>query len=316
MGFGGMSEKLVLAQITDVHLAPITGFTPRYWNLKRALGGLNWLKGRRAVHLRRVAELIAADAVAMAPNHIAVTGDLANLGLPAEFVEARRWLETLGPPDRVTVIPGNHDIYTARMFGASCLAEWAPYMTSIGWPTPPPGDGTARFPIVRRIGPVALIGLNSAVPTPPFVASGRLGREQLAAVADILAATAAAGLIRVVLIHHPPLPGQAKAFRGLTDAAALDAVLETHGADLVLHGHNHRDMLAWRRWRGGTIPVVGLASASAAVAHKHEPRGRYNLVTIERNATRTSITCVTRGLDERGEAIVELSRRDLSQEPA
>ena len=48
-----------------------------------------------------------------------------------------------------------------------------------------------------------------------------------------------------VLIHHPPLPGQAKRFRGLEDAAGLEAVLSRHGAELVMHGHNHRNMLAW-----------------------------------------------------------------------
>ncbi len=55
---------------------------------------------------------------------------------------------------------------------------------------------------------MALIGLCSAVPTPPFVASGRLGREQLDAFEGELRALSNEGLARVVLIHHPPLPGQ------------------------------------------------------------------------------------------------------------
>ena len=37
------------------------------------------------------------------------------------------------------------------------------------------------IPTLRRRGPVALIGLSSAVPTPPFMATGTLGRAQLEA---------------------------------------------------------------------------------------------------------------------------------------
>ena len=125
-----MADAITLAHISDVHLAPITGFHPRYWNVKRGLGFLNWHRGRRFVHQREVADRIAADALARNPDHIAVTGDLANIGLPAEYDAAFSWLAALGPPERVSVVPGNHDIYTARLHGASCLGRWAPYMTS------------------------------------------------------------------------------------------------------------------------------------------------------------------------------------------
>lgn len=307
-----MSERLTLAQISDVHLAPITGLTPRYWNLKRALGGINWLWGRKAVHQRRVADLLAADIVKEAPDHIAVTGDLANLGLPEEYKTALGWLRTLGLPERVTVIPGNHDIYTSRMHGASCLVDWAPYMSSIGWEANSGAQAAAQFPFVRKLGSVALIGLNSAVPTPPFVASGRLGREQLAALGTVLDETRKRGLTRVVLIHHPPLPGQAKARRGLEDAETLSAVLAQHGAELVLHGHNHRDMMAWHPSAGGAIPIVGIASGSAAIAHKREPTARYTIFNIGHEGGRLRIFKRTRGLDAAGTSVVELSRCELS----
>ena len=81
-----MTETTTLAHISDVHLGPISGFHPRYWNMKRGLGYLNWHRGRVRVHLKDVADAIAADAVAQKPDHIAVTGDLANIArrtLPA-----------------------------------------------------------------------------------------------------------------------------------------------------------------------------------------------------------------------------------------
>jgi len=113
-----------------------------------------------------------------------------------------------------------------------------------------------------------------------------------------------------VLIHHPPLPGQAKRFRGLEDAAELQAVLSRHGAELVLHGHNHRNMLAWCAARGGSVPVVGAPSAALGHPHKGEPLARYNLYRIE--GPPWSIELVGRGLEEAGGKIVELERRILA----
>ncbi len=303
------TETFTLAHLSDVHLGPIAGFHPRYWNAKRALGFLNWQRGRRLVHQRAVADRIAADALAHAPDHIAVTGDLANLGLPGEYAGALSWLKMLGPPDRVSVVPGNHDIYTGRMAGASCLDVWAPFMrNSEDWTD----DAPVRFPYVLVQGPVALIGLNSAMPTPPFVAAGRLGDGQLAQLAACLDRLRDAQLIRIILIHHPPLPGQAPPRRALQDAPQLAEVLERCGAELVLHGHNHREMLAWRTHSDRGVPVLGVASASAGLPHKDEPLARYHLIHLQSENGALHISCETRGLEEAGGDIVTISRRDLA----
>ena len=120
------------------------------------------------------------------------------------------------------------------------------------------GGPAAAFPFVRMLHDVALIGLNSAVPTPPLIASGQLGKAQLQELAHVLDSTRRAGLFRLLLIHHPPLPGQASPTRGLKDAAALQSVLHAHGAELVVHGHNHRNMLfAAAVIRGGADPDRG-----------------------------------------------------------
>jgi 3',5'-cyclic AMP phosphodiesterase CpdA len=307
-----MTDTVLIAQISDVHLGPITGFHPRYWNVKRGLGFLNWHRGRRFVHQRAVADAIAADALAQVPDHIAVTGDLANIGLPAEYDAALAWLEGIGPPDRVSVVPGNHDIYTARLHGASCLDRWAPYMTSDAWGATYAADNQSAFPFVRRIGHVALVGLNSAVFTPPFVASGKLGTRQLGALGETLDRLAATGVARMVLIHHPPLPGQVPRMRGLVDADDFARVIDAHGAELVVHGHNHVDMLAWRPGRRGRIPVVGVATGSAAKTRKEEPLARYKLYRIDKAGGAYRIEVTTRGLAEPGGRIVELSRSALA----
>jgi 3',5'-cyclic AMP phosphodiesterase CpdA len=173
----------------------------------------------------------------------------------------------------------------------------------------------AHFPFVRVLERVALVGVNSAVPTPPLMAWGRVGRQQLAALADALDALGRANLFRVVLIHHPPLPRQSSRARGLLDAAALQAVLARHGAELVIHGHNHLNTLAWGTGPFGRFPVVGAPSASLGRMHRHEPLGRYNLYRIE-PASR-SIALIGRGLAEPDGPVVQLEHRALAlTEPA
>src|SRR5262249_9372956 len=143
---------LTIAHLTDVHLGPIAGLGPRYWNLKRGLGYLNWIRTRRHDHRREVVDRIVADMEQQRPDHIAVTGDLANLGLPQEHIAALAWLESLGSPERVTVVPGNHDIYSAigRDPGAR---RWAAYMSSNAEGAIYAGGDGAR-PFVRVIGDV------------------------------------------------------------------------------------------------------------------------------------------------------------------
>ena len=308
-----MTVAITIAHLTDVHLGPIAGFEPRYWNLKRAAGYYNWVRRRRLAYRGDVLDHIVADMQKQQPDHIVVTGDLANIGLPQEHVNALAWLKELGPPERVSVIPGNHDIYS-RIGRDPGTRRWASYMTSDAQGA----DflGVQRdFPFVRVLGQVALVGVNSAVPTPPLMAWGRIGREQLAAVAQALAGLGRASLFRVVLIHHPPLPGQASHARGLLDAAELEAVLARHGAELVIHGHNHINMLAWGTGPSGRFPIVGAPSASLGRTHLHEPLGRYNLYWID-PASR-SIALVGRGLAEPDGPVVELERRMLvPTEPA
>jgi 3',5'-cyclic AMP phosphodiesterase CpdA len=306
-----MTNTTTIAHLTDVHLGPIAGFTPRYWNPKRMAGHVNWLRNRRHAYRRDVLDRIVADMRAQAPDHIAVTGDLANIGLPQEHINALAWLETLGPPDRVTVVPGNHDIYS-RIGNDAGTRRWAPYMRSDAQ-----GgafvDGRAEFPFVRVVGNVALVGVNSAVPSPLLMAWGIVGNEQLARLSATLQNLAHAQLFRLVLIHHPPLAGQASWARGLRDADALERALSEHGAELVIHGHNHRNMLAWRQAPAGPFPIVGAPSSSLGHTHKHEALARYNLYRIGPGAR--TVTMIGRGLAAPDDPIGELERRTLLPMP-
>ena len=310
-----MSETITLAHVSDVHLSPFTGLAWRHMNAKRGFGYINWRRQRKRTHHRSALDRIIADMKAHAPDHIAVTGDLINLGLPLEYEAATEWLHDLGTPEHVTVVPGNHDIYTSLGDDVG-VARWADYMRADAFGRAFGDAASGGFPLVRRVGPVALIGVNSAIETPLFIAAGEVGEKQLRAVDTLLAKLHEEGLIRVVLIHHPPLPGQAPPRRALRDAQALSQILAHRGAEVVLHGHNHRDShMDFARLPeigGGSVPVIGVASGSAIRIHKHEPLGRYNLLRIARVDGAAQIECVTRGIDADGITVTEIARKRLS----
>ena len=307
-----MPTKFTIAHLSDVHLGPIRGFTPRYWNLKRLSGYWNWHTKRRPLYQRGVLNRLVADLQRQRPDHIVVTGDLANIGLPQEHADALTWLKSLGPPELVTVIPGNHDIYAHQRDPGT--RRWAAYMSSNASGRLHLTSASAalepQFPFVRLVHGIALIGLNSATPTPPMIATGLAGKAQLAELARVLDSTQRAGLFRLVLIHHPPLPGQASRTQGLKDAAALQSLLHRHGAELVIHGHNHRNMLTQQPTSLGTpIPIVGVPSASLARDLGRENLARYNLYRIE--GPPWSIALIGRGLADANGDIVEIERRAL-----
>jgi 3',5'-cyclic AMP phosphodiesterase CpdA len=260
----------LLAHLSDPHLAPLPA--PRWSELigKRVTGYINWQRKRRFIHDPAVLAKIVADLKAQAPGHIAVTGDLSNIALEEEFVHGRKWLQELGSLRDVSFVPGNHDAYVRQ--AVRYAPQWAPYMSS--------DDGAGGFPFVRRRGPLALIGLSTAVPTAPFMASGRLGEAQRTRLAETLVALAREQVFRVVLIHHPPV-SQAKRHKRLTDAAQFLRVIGTHGAELVLHGHDHLHMINWLSGPNGTrVPAVGVPSASAAWGMSKDAAA-YNLYAID-----------------------------------
>src|SRR5512140_830658 len=186
-----------LAHLSDPHLPPLPEARLRDLLGKRAFGYLNWTRNRHKYQRREVLDALVSDLQAQTPDHIAVTGDLVNLALEAEFAPSLAWLESVGTPDRVTVIPGNHDAYV-RATQHRFAEVWGNYLKS----DDAPGGGVG-FPSLRRRGPLALVSVSSAVPTPPLMATGRVGRPQLAELERILADLSAEQAFRVLLIHHP-----------------------------------------------------------------------------------------------------------------
>ena len=190
-----------LAHLSDVHLGPLPDIGYRQLVSKRVLGYVNWQRNRRRFLHDTVIEAIVVDMKANAPDHVAVTGDLVNLALDQEIELARLWLQTLGEPHDVSVVPGNHDAYVPGALDRVCRA-WGPWMS--GDDARAPVDRRS-FPYLRVRGNVALIGATSARATAPFMANGFFRDSQAHRLGAILDATGKRGLFRVVMIHHPPV---------------------------------------------------------------------------------------------------------------
>ncbi|MCJ2119720.1 metallophosphoesterase [Methylobacterium sp. J-001] len=297
-----------LAHLSDPHVGPLGRVRLHQLIGKRATGYANWRRGRSRSHDMTVLETLVADLKQQGAAHVACTGDLCNIGLPSEWETARTFLEALGSPETVSFVPGNHDAYVRGSLEG--------LLAACGGYTGDDSGSSGRFPYLRRRGPVALIGLSSAIPTKPFVATGRLGPPQLAAAESLLRALATepGKPFRVVMIHHPPQPGGASSGRELKDAAAFTAMIARAGADLILHGHNHTTTSARVPGPDGRgIPVVGAPSASArpdghgGLAAR---RASYILYDITRNGAGYAISARRRGLDAAG-AIGDLGPIDL-----
>ena len=258
-----------LAHLSDLHIA----VEPRGSQLlsKRGLGLVNWRRKREAIHRREVLDAIVRDLKTQNFDHVAVTGDLVNFSLPEEYARAQDWLAALGNARDVTAIPGNHDVYVAGVEPMPARF-WGDHMRG--------DDGADRFPFVRRRGDVALIALSTGLATGPFMATGHLGARQLGRLAEALDATR--GAFRIVLIHHPPRSPLRRYLRRLVDAVALRRVLAEKGAELLLHGHDHRSSHTWLDGRNGRrIPAIGVPSASAAAPHGDEGPATYHLFRID-----------------------------------
>ena len=257
-----MQHAFNLVHLTDFHLFQPRGTTWRDFTNKRLLSYLSWRLHRKRANSLRLLSAFIDFLPALAWDQVVVTGDLTHMGLPRECRLARRHLELMGPPERVFVIPGNHDAMVPS--ASEAYGDlWHAFLAPDEGYRYPDMNGRISYPSVRIRGGVALIGLSTARPTPPFSAAGRLGERQRRRLAAVLDATGKQGLFRVVLLHHPLLPGQVSSRKGLRDASQLRFIIRRCGAELILHGHTHRHSHDMLDGPVGAIPVLGLPSSSA-----------------------------------------------------
>lgn len=298
----------VLAHLSDPHLGPIPEARLSELLGKRFFGMMNWIGARRRNFGAATLSPLIADLIAQKPDHICVTGDLVNVSLPAEFDTGATFLASLGEPEQVSVVPGNHDAYVRSAMHYH-LEHWAPFLNGDNSHPHTPVDVDA-FPYVRRRGDVALVGVSTAVPTAVFLASGEVGRHQLERLSALLRRLGEEGLFRTVMIHHPPV-GERAFHRDLRDAADFRRVLAEAGAELVIHGHDHRASLGHIPTPEGLIPVVGVPSASAG-PEDDRGAGGYCLYRISGGPGAWTCEMERRGYARGSQGVLSLGREVLT----
>ncbi len=262
---------------------------------KRLTGYANFAWRRGRVHRREYLEAVLAAAAEA--DHLVVTGDITNLAFESEFREARRLLDDIARTVEVTVIPGNHDIYLHRVqrdrsfprhFGSFLESD----LPDLGVDLP-----VGRYPCVKLRGPVAIIALSSAVPRPPFIAAGYLGRAQLEAFTKVLLHPDVTSRTAVILIHHPPVDTRCQLARlrdGLLDGASFRTALAPLARGLLLFGHLHVRVRCALQTPSGTVDVIG--ASGAALDHPDvSVRAGFNLYQMDTCGLATIEGCV---LDE------------------
>jgi 3',5'-cyclic AMP phosphodiesterase CpdA len=274
-----------VAHFSDLHVLALDGVGPTRFMNKRFTGWVNLRLKRehkhRPGHVRAVAREVARAKV----DHVVITGDLTNLALEQEFEAVSRLIESeLGlPKEDVTIIPGNHDLYTRGAMRARRFTRFfAPYLIS-DLPDLAADISLGRFPVVKLRGPLAIIGMSSAVPRPPLVASGQLGTKQLEALERILAHDEVKRRTPIIALHHPihnPPSWLKTQVEGLVDASDLRDVVKDVKHGLLLHGHLHGRMQRHLETKAGSILAVGATSASLHHEDEHRMAG-FNLYELD-----------------------------------
>jgi 3',5'-cyclic AMP phosphodiesterase CpdA len=256
-----------IAHFSDLHLLALDGVPLQRFLNKRITGWVNLRLARGSIHRSAYVRAIAQEVARQQVDHLVITGDLTNLALESEYELARDLLEReLGfDPARITVVPGNHDVYTRGSLSSRRFESYfAPWLQS-DLPELATDTRGGRFPVVKLRGTAAIIGLSSALPRPPLVSAGELGHAQITALARILEHPEVAGRTVVLAMHHPAVVRWSRLkthLEGLRDAPELLALLHGIPRGLLLHGHLHRRIQRNVPTDGGHWHQVGATSAS------------------------------------------------------
>jgi 3',5'-cyclic AMP phosphodiesterase CpdA len=248
--------RVRICHFSDLHL-PLTRSVPPHRLVGKRLlgyGNIRFLRGK--THKLDAFVRLLEGLVSERADFVVMTGDVTNLSLPFEFLEADRLFREAGlSPENTLVIPGNHDRYTMGAdLGAAFEEHMAPWLPN-GFSR---GEG---YPIVQTVGPIVIAALDTAVWRAGTRDAGRVAETQMERMIDLLNEDSARACWPVIAMHHPPFRRREVFYKnfmsGLVGADKLTQALSGRSAT-VLHGHMH----ALSRRRIGELDVIGVPSAS------------------------------------------------------
>ncbi|MEO8077361.1 MAG: metallophosphoesterase family protein [Acidobacteriota bacterium] len=213
----------------------------------------------------------------IAPDLVAVSGDLTQRARRSEFTAARRFLD--GLPFPRLAVPGNHDVplYNVVARLATPLDRYKRFITDDLSP-------------VYRDEEVIVVGVNTAraftwgeTVRSFTLGEGRINEEQVDGIVGHLSG-APRDCIRIVVTHHPfDLPEGVREERLIGRAAMAMAKLSAAGADLFLAGHLHISHIghtAERYQINGHSALIVQAGTVSTRSRGEQPS--FNVLRIER----------------------------------
>jgi 3',5'-cyclic AMP phosphodiesterase CpdA len=228
---------------------------------------------------------------AMAPDAVAVVGDLTAAGYASEFDEAAEWLSQITAP--MVVVPGNHDSrnvgykHFERLFGERFSRFRRPF-------------DPVRAERLRSSG-FTIVAIDSS---DPDLNEGHIGRERYGWIHDQFDEPED---IKVLVVHHHlvPIPGTGRERNVISDAGDVLAAVTQVDIDLILSGHKHvpffwglngilvcnSGTVATKRLRGLTPPSWNeiRIDATTMKVYTHYGDGRRALSVIRSRTTRALI---------------------------
>ena len=224
--------------------------------------------------------------VELAPDAVAVSGDLTQRCSRNEFAQAREYLDRIEEKAPCIVIPGNHDIRwlgaVARNMGGLFRQQahefkYSRYKRYISEDLSPSlevrgaviagintAHGIARGSITRRFRDLGVIG--------------HVKKQDIGRVRETFE-NASPDAARIVMIHHNPIRGELSGRHGLANTEQALHDFASAGTELILCGHDHLQAIHDVE-RG----VHGLVISTAGTISNRLRPGRassFNMVTID-----------------------------------
>ncbi len=280
-------KRFTIAHISDIHLPLESIQFPKLSLMnKRFLSFLSWKKRRFSLQ-KKILDIVIQDITKASPNLLLISGDLTNLALPEEFKQAAEWLHSL-PFQNINLIPGNHDTLIKTQWHNS-HAFWTPWSQAYSFDD---------YPIITHYGSVAIVGINSAIPTIPFFANGQIGKNQLERIKYALQKLKQEKLFKIIVLHHPPMSGIVSERKALTDRVKLQKILYKEGADIILFGHVHKTIT--KKFMDTNIPMLGIASASSNSSRPNY-QAAWRKIVIEKQEDHYHVYSTVRSLNKNGD---------------
>ena len=176
-----------------------------------------------------IAEKAREKITEIAPDLVIVSGDLTQRAKSEQFIEAKKFLDSLPSPQ--LVVPGNHDIPLHNPFArfVTPLEKYKKYIT----------DDLEPFFMDEEL---AIIGINTARSL--TIKDGRINDQQIAAVRDRMCALDDK-MLKAVVTHHPfDLPEGFDESDIVENAAKAMPLIAGCGADVFFSGHLHVSNIA------------------------------------------------------------------------